>query len=107
MRWADEHGFTRALSALVVYDSFIHSGQVLWFLRQRFAANPPSLGGSEQIWLSEYVRVRHDWLSLHRRAAVRKSIYRTQAFKEQIAAGNWDLERVPVHVNGIGVYPEL
>ncbi len=107
MRWADDNGFTKALSALVIYDSFIHSGQVLWFLRQRFAENPPALGGKEETWVSEYVRVRHEWLSSHHRPAVRKSIYRTQAFKEQIATGNWDLKVVPVHMNGIDVYPEL
>lgn len=107
MRWADDNGFVKALSALVIYDSYIQSGQILWFLRQRFAESPPALGGSEETWVSEYVRVRHDWLSSHHRPAVRKSIYRTQAFKEQIAAGNWDLKKVPVNMNGIDVYPEL
>ena len=42
MRWADDNGFTKALSALVIYDSYIHSGQILWFLRQRFVENPSS-----------------------------------------------------------------
>jgi len=107
MRWADDNSFTKALSALVIYDSYIHSGQILWFLRQRFAENPPAMGGKEETWVSEYVRVRHDWLSSHHRPAVRKSIYRTQAFKEQIAKGNWDLKVVPVQMNGIDVYPEL
>ena len=107
MCWADDNGFTKALSALVIYDSYIHSGQILWFLRQRFSENPPGMGGSEEIWMSEYVRVRHDWLSNHHRPAVRKSIYRTQAFKEQIALDNWDLQEVPVQMNGVDVYPEL
>ena len=105
MGWADDNGFTMALSALVVYDSYIHSGCILWFLRQRFAESPPALGGDEQTWVSDYIDVRHDWLANHRRSAVRKSIYRTRAFKEQIAMGNWDLSMLPVLMNGVEVYP--
>lgn len=107
MRWADENGFTKALSALIIYDSYIHSGQILWLLRQRFSENPPAMGGNEETWISEYVRVRHDWLASHHRPAVRKSIYRTSAFKEQIAAANWDLKKVPIEMNGTDVYPSL
>lgn len=107
MRWADDNGFAKALSALVIYDSFIHSGQILWFLRQRFAESPPTLGGNEETWVSEYVRVRHEWLSNHHRPAVRKSIYRTRAYLEQIASGNWDLQIVPVRMNGMDVYPAV
>jgi chitosanase len=107
MRWADDNGFTKALSALVIYDSYIHSGQILWLLRQRFAESPPAQGGNEETWISEYVKARHDWLSTHHRPAVRKSVYRTLAFKEQIAQGNWDLKRTPVRMNGTDVYPEL
>ena len=33
MRWADENGFVLPLSGLVIYDTFIHSGQIFWFLR--------------------------------------------------------------------------
>jgi chitosanase len=106
MRWADDNGFTRPLSALVVYDSYIHSGGILWFLRQRFAENPPARGGSEEKWISEYVRVRHDWLAGHERPILRKTVYRTQAFREQISTANWDLAVVPVRMNGMDVYPE-
>lgn len=105
MAWADDNGFTRPLSALVIYDSWIQSGRVLWLLRQRFSENPPALGGHEQTWISEYVRVRHEWLKSSARLAVRRSIYRTEAFKAQIAVANWDLGHVPVRVNGIDVLP--
>lgn len=107
MRWADDNGFTKALSALVIYDSYIHSGGILWFLRQRFAENPPSLGGSEETWIEEYVRVRHDWLANHEKQILRATIYRTQCFKEQIRGGNWDLKTVPILMNGVDVYPDL
>ncbi|MCH8178352.1 MAG: chitosanase [Proteobacteria bacterium] len=106
MRWADDNGFTLPLSALVIYDSYIHSGSILWLLRQRFAESPPAAGGEERTWVSEYVRVRHDWLAHHPRPAVRASTYRTQALQAQIAAGNWDLSQVPVRVNGSDVFPQ-
>lgn len=105
MKWADANGFTRPLSALVIYDSFIHSGGILWFLRQRFAASPPAAGGQEEVWIREYVQTRHNWLATHSKPILRKTVYRTQAYLDQIAAGNWDLEVLPVVMNGVDVYP--
>lgn len=35
MAWANAGGFTQPLSALVIYDSFIHSGSIPDFLRKR------------------------------------------------------------------------
>jgi chitosanase len=90
---------TLPLSLLVVYDSFIHSGRVLPFLRERFTALPPSRGGDEKTWVSEYVRVRHEWLETHTRTILRKTIYRTQCFRDQIKNNNWQLEK-PVNANG-------
>jgi chitosanase len=107
MRWADDNGFVLPLSAMVIYDSYIHSGGILWLLRQRFAENPPALGGSEKIWLKDYVRARHDWLSHHSRPVVRKSNYRTRALGEQIAAGNWQLKTLPFVINRIDVRPAV
>jgi hypothetical protein len=103
MRWADDHGFIEPLSMLVIYDSFIHSGGILWLLRQQFSAFPPVLGGSERRWIEDYMMVRLAWLSTHRRPAVRKSAYRAEALLTEIAAGNWDLSRLPIIVNGIRV----
>jgi chitosanase len=45
MKWADNHKFVLPLSALVIYDSFIHSGSILWIIRQKFPENVPDLGG--------------------------------------------------------------
>lgn len=105
MQWADDHQFKLPLSALVIYDSFIHSGQILWFLRQRFAESPPSLGGDEKKWVKAYVDVRHDWLANHPRKILQKTTYRTQAFKDQIAKNNWDLSQLPLMMNGVAVTP--
>ena len=79
MTWAGDNGFTLPLSALVIYDSFVHSGGILWLLRQRFAENPPLLGGDERAWVGAYVRVRDDWLRHHANAILNKTVYRTQA----------------------------
>ena len=105
MQWADENGFVKALSALVIYDSYIHSGQILWLLRQKFSENTPAAGGSEPAWIKAYVTARHAWLSNHSRPALQKSNYRTAAYLAQIAAGNWDLAQTPVRMNGTDVYP--
>ena len=51
MQWADTNEFTLPLSALVIYDSFIHSGSILDFLRKRFPEVPPAKGGNEKTWI--------------------------------------------------------
>ncbi len=107
MAWADRERFTLPLSALVIYDSFIHSGSILWLIRQMFPENPPSLGGSEKAWTTAYVNARHKWLSTHHREIVRRTIYRTACFKQQIQKGNWNLSQVPIIANGVKVTPKV
>jgi len=43
MTWADSNGFALPLSALVIYDSFVHSASILGFLRKRFPEEPPAM----------------------------------------------------------------
>lgn len=107
MKWADDHGFILALSGLVIYDSCVHSGSILWLIRQRFPDNPPSLGGEEKAWITAYVRERHEWLQGHHRPAVRSSCYRTEDLKREIATGNWYLAELPILANGVDVYPRV
>lgn len=107
MKWADENGFTKALSALIIYDSFIHSGSILWLLRQKFQESPPVKGGNEQVWITEYTKARNSWLQTHSRAAVKASAYRTKAYLAEIAKGNWDLAIVPINMNGTEVFPAV
>lgn len=91
--------FKNALSMLVIYDSYIHSGSIPAFLRERFPENIPLNGGDEKKWIKQYVDTRHNWLENHSRKILRKTIYRTQCFKNQIAASNWDLSKV-IDANG-------
>jgi chitosanase len=103
LAWAGQNGFTRALSALVIYDSFIHSGRILDLLRARFDERPPAHGGNEQVWIRQYVEARHQWLLGHDRPAVRASAYRTRDLAREIARGNWDLSLLPIIANGTPV----
>jgi len=103
MKWANDNGFNLALSALVIYDSYIHSGGILQFLRNRFPEVPPAQGGNEQAWIRSYINVRHQWLSHHSSSDLRASSYRTRDLSREIARGNWDLSMLPIMANGVPV----
>jgi chitosanase len=100
MKWAADNGFILPLSALVIYDSFIHSGSILGLIRRMFPETTPGTGGNEIEWTTAYVNARHKWLSEHPREVLRKTIYRTQCFKNEIARGNWMLGLSPISANG-------
>jgi hypothetical protein len=101
---ADKNGFSLPLSALVIYDSSIHSGSILYFLRQRFPEMPPAKGGDEKTWIRQYVDVRQDWLANHQLTILHATIYRAQCFKGEMARDNWDLSQFPVDANGVDVF---
>lgn len=103
MKWAGNNGFTLPLSALVIYDSFIHSGSVPDFLRKRFAAKTPKNGGDEKTWVSQYVKARNDWLATASNPVLHPTVYRTQCFKNEIARNNWDLSQLPINAHGVKV----
>lgn len=106
MQWADAHEFTFPLSALVIYDSFIHSGGIFDFLRKRFPEVPPAKGGDEKTWIEQYVDTRHKWLATHSNTLLRGTVYRTQCFKREISRNNWDLSQLPINANGVKVSGE-
>ena len=91
--WFSENGFKLPLSLLVIYDSKIHSGSILPFLRKKFSTVVPASGGNEKDWISNYVNARHDWLANHSDSLLRKTVYRTECFKEQLQHNNWDLSQ--------------
>jgi chitosanase len=100
--WFTVNGFTMPLSLLVIYDSYIHSGGILAFLRKRFAAKVPAAGGDEKEWIISYIAARREWLAHHSNPLLRKTVYRTNCFAEQIAHNNWDMSKV-VMANGTPV----
>lgn len=99
-KWAVNHGFTYALSLLVIYDSYIHSGGILDFLRNKFPEKPPVNGGDEKIWITKYVDARDNWLRNHTNPDLIKTVYRTDCLKKQIIADNWDLN-LAINANGV------
>lgn len=95
-----DNGFTHPLSMLIIYDSFIHSGGILSFLRSRFPAKTPSKGGNEKQWIEQYVNIRHSWLSNHTNLILRKTNYRTRNMLQAIVRNDWNLDR-PFTANGV------
>jgi chitosanase len=74
----------------------------LLFFRERFPENIPVNGGDEKKWIKQYVDIRHSWLEFHKRTILRKTIYRTQCFKNQIKSDNWNLSK-EIIANGVKV----
>ena len=93
-------GFTLPLSLLVIYDSYIHSGSVPVFLRERFSERPPVNGGDEKAWITAYINVRYSWLKTNPKVVLQGTVYRPQCMKDQIAANNWALH-LPVNAHGV------
>jgi chitosanase len=104
MGWADDNGFTLPLSALVVYDSYIHSGSIMMWLRKRFPASVPKNGGDEKTWISQYVDARNNWLATNSSQLLRNTVYRTACFKSEIAKDNWDLDILPIKAHGVDIF---
>ena len=94
------NGFKTPLAMLVIYDSYIHSGSIPSWLRNRFAASPPAAGGHEKDWITEYVSARHQWLATHKsRPILRKTTYRTKTFMNEVIKDNWQLNG-EINANG-------
>ena len=100
--WFSLNGFTFPLSLLVIYDSFIHSGSILSFLRKKFTTAIPANGGNEKDWISNYVNARHNWLANHSNALLRNTVYRTTCLKEQIQHNDWDLSQ-SINAHGVTI----
>lgn len=102
-RWFVNNGFTQNLSMMVLLDSFVHSGSILGFLRNRFKENVPASGGDEKNWISEYVGVRRDWLATHSNPILRNTVYRMDFMKTEMAENNWDFSCPLSKANGVTV----
>lgn len=100
LRAAESFGITAPLGCAVVYDSHIQGG---WKI---VSARVPKLGQTDpKDWISKYVDARTAWLqSLN--PPLPSTIYRMQAFRTLIAAGNWSLT-LPLQVHGVAITKEL
>jgi chitosanase len=103
LAWAGHNGFTKALSGLVIYDSFTHSGGIPQFLRVRFSEVTPTNGGDEKTWIAEYVAVRQEWLATAANPELHPTVYRTKDLLREIDRNNWDLSMAPILAHGTPV----
>jgi chitosanase len=96
--WAKTHKFILPLSMLVIYDSFIQNGHMLWLIRRRFAEKLPDDRGDEKKWIEEYTKAKFDWLFNHSISLYRNSSSRSAALFELILSNNWQLD-LPITIN--------
>jgi chitosanase len=100
--WGEKEGFKEPFSYMIICDSFLHSGSIMGFLRERFEERTPNGGGREKVWTKDYLNERHDWLKGHSNSLVRTSSYRTKYYKELLAMEDWQLDAYhTIAMNGI------
>lgn len=88
----DECKCQHPLTLAVLYDTSVHSGPArITDMRKLFAAVPPSKGGDEKTWTTQYCKARRAWLLQRPNPIVQKTVYRMDAFLTLIEKGNWDL----------------
>lgn len=98
VRSTDALGARTALGTAIVYDSTVHGSwaHVRDLTRQRYG-ELADIG--EDLWIPHYVDTRRDWLANFPNPLLHKTVYRMDAFKKIITAGNWKLN-VPLIVRG-------
>lgn len=95
------NGFQENLSKLVICDSYLHSGSILQFLRNKFPTSVPNKGGDERKWIYEYCNVRRDWLANHSSKILNKTVYRMDFMLSRLKRGDWQLTNPPYNANGV------
>lgn len=91
-------GAQTALSTAIVYDSTVHGSwaRVRDLTRQRYG-ELADIG--EDVWMPHYVETRREWLANFPNPLLHKTVYRMDAFKKILEAGNWKLN-LPLTVRG-------
>jgi chitosanase len=98
VRAAQSMGILSPLGIAVVYDSIVHGSWNAIRERTNEMAGTLSAIGEKQ-WIAAYVKTRRNWLETHRRADLRATVYRMDAFMRLIEQGYWGLE-LPLVVRG-------
>ena len=101
--WFDKNGFTLPFSMLLSLTRFLQSGSMLQFLHNRFKEGPPAKGGREKVFITDYTYVRNNWLFGSSNRAIHNSAYRTRCYLSLINSGNWNLDSLPIVMNGVRV----
>jgi chitosanase len=97
-RAAQREGIATPLGVAVVYDGFIHGSWSSMRNQTRAQVGTVAAAG-EQRWIQAYVTTRRAWLAGHRRADLRATVYRMDAFQRLIDLDAWHLE-LPLVVRG-------
>ncbi len=97
-RAAERDGISSALGVAVVYDGHVHGSWKTMRDRTNAGAGDVATLG-EKRWVQAYVRIRREWLATNRRADLRATAYRMDAFMRLIEQGYWGLE-LPLVVRG-------
>jgi chitosanase len=88
-RW-QSYGFVTALSAAVIYDSYIHGSFDLIAKRATASAGEPT-AENEKKWIKAYLDQRLNWLKTHSNKILNNTAIRIEALLELYEAKNWDL----------------
>lgn len=101
LAWCKKGGLVLPLSQLVIADSFLHSGSILPFLRNKFSETLPSSGGDEKAWTQAYTKTRRDWLKTHSNKILNNTVYRPNLFLSLMEKNDWNLESEKINANGV------
>lgn len=102
-KWASDKMFILPLSRLVISDSYLHSGSILKFLRNKFPERVPSEGGDEKTWIAQYCQQRSEWLKYNVNPILRNTTYRMNFMFSRISDDDWNLTKPPYDANGVQV----
>ena len=103
LTWCSKNNLILPLSRAVIADSFLQSGSILSFIRNKFAAKLPVSGGDEKEWVESYCKARKDWLTNHSRKILNNTVYRMNFFLPLIESGDWNLEQKNYIANGVKI----
>ncbi len=100
-RSAGQLGIVTPLGVAVFYDSSVHGSAKL--IRGRTNEQLGTIAEhGERAWITKYVAVRRHWLATHKRADLRPTVYRMDAFQRLIHQGFWGLE-LPLVVRNLEI----
>jgi chitosanase len=94
--------FKSEVSPVEIATCFREMAGMVGKIRNMFAAKSPANGGDEKEWVKAYVNARRGWLAAFPNPIVQGTVYRPDAFRVIMDAGNWDL-RMPLVVRGVKI----
>jgi hypothetical protein len=103
-KWS-QFGFTTALSASVIHDSYSH-GNFDQIAKRTNARYGEPTAQNEKDWTAGYVATRKEWLQTHPNQGLHNTAIRMVAFENLIANNNWNLT-FPLNLARLGdrIYP--